>query len=658
MLQQLRDKTSGWIAGTVLGLLTIPFAFFGMEQYMQQTSANWTARIEAPPTWWKAAPHWWPARMLWQSDEISADDFRSEFEQARQQERSARGDQFDAREFEGKDNKRRVLDQLIDARVLALMSENAGVVVSDAQVRAAIEAVPAFQVDGKFNAQQYQLMLASQVPQRTPRQFEQLVREDLQKSMMPSALAQSGFATTTEVEQVMRLLGEKRDVSYVQMPAPAPDLGAVSAAEIQRWYDAHPSDYRAPESVVVEYVDIDGSQLQPPAATDSALKQRYAQEQARFVEPEERLASHILVRVDKGANAQAEAAAKARADQIAAQARAPGADFSALATADSDDDGSKAAGGDLGWISKGMMAKPFEDALFAMKKGEIIGPVRSDFGWHVIQMRDLKQGQQTPFEQVRDQLAKEQADTDRERLFNDLTGKLVDQVYRNPTSLAPAARAANLTVQRSGTLVRGQGLGGIFANPLVQRAAFSDTLVQDGTVSDPIEIGPNHSVLIRVVDHQPERVMPLTQVGTQVIAAIRRDRAAKAVVAAADAMLAEVRAGKSFAAAAAARQLEPSQVADLPRGVALPDAKANKAIFAAAAPKPGKSTLGKVVLDDGSVVVYALHKTIPGDTKEATPAQRTTLKQQLAEIGGNDDVNALVKALRKQMRITVAEDRL
>lgn len=658
MLQQLRDKTSGWIAGTVLGLLTIPFAFFGMEQYMQQSSENWTARIEAPPQWWQAAPHWWPARMLWQSDEIDSDQFRSEFEQARQQERATRGDQFDPREFEGKDNKRRVLDQLIDAHVLELMSRNAGVVVSDAQVRSAIEAVPAFQVDGKFNAQQYQLTLASQVPQRTPRQFEQLVRDDLQKSLVPSALAQSGFATTTEVEQVLRLLGEKRDVSYVQMPAPTPDAGAVSAAEIQRWYDAHPSDYRAPESVVVEYVDIDGSQLQPPPAADSVLKQRYAQEQARFAEPEQRLASHILVRVEKGANAQAEAAAKARAEQIAAQARAPGADFAALATADSEDDGSKAAGGDLGWVSKGMMGKPFEDALFAMQKGDIVGPVRSDFGWHVIQMRDLKEGRQTPFEQVREQLAKEQVETDRERMFNDLTGKLVDQVYRNPTSLAPAARVANLPVQRSGTLVRGRSLGGIFDNPLVQRAAFSDTLVQDGTVSDPIEVGQNHSVLIRVVDHQPERVKPLAQISTSVIAAIRRDRAAKAGVAAADAMLADVRAGKSFNDAADSRQLEPTQITEMPRGLALPDAKANQAIFAAAVPKAGKSTLGKVLLDDGSIVVYALHKAIPGDTKEATAAQRTQLMQQLAQVTGNDDVDALVKALRKRMRITVAEDRL
>ena len=657
MLQKLRDKTSGWIAGTVLGLLTIPFAFFGMEQYAQQSSADWVAKVEAPPQWWQAAPHWWPARMLWQVEEITTEEFRTQFEQARQQERAARGEQFDPREFEAKDNKRKVVEEMIDARVLKMLAGHAGVEVSDDQVRSTIQGIPAFQVDGKFNPQQYQMVLASQVPQRTPRQFEQLVREDLQQSLIPSGLAASGFATASEVDRLLRLLGEKRDVAFVVMPAPAPDAGAVAAADIQHWYDSHADAYRAPESVVLEYVDIDGSKLQPAPAGEAVLRQRYEQEKARFNEPEQRLASHILVKVDKDATPAEQAAAKAKADGIAAQVRAPGADFAALARADSDDTGSKEAGGDLGWVGKDMMDKPFEDALFAMQKGDIAGPVKSAFGWHVIQLREVKAGRQVPFEQVRDQLAQEQADADRERAFNDLTGKLVDQVYRNPTSLAPAARSANLPVQRSGRLVRGAATG-IFANPALQRAAFSDALIQDGTVSDPIELGPNHSVLIRVVEHEPERVQPLAQVSQRVIAAIRHDRAARAAVAAADRMLAEVRGGKSFAEAAATRQLAATDVPGVSRGMPLPNAEASQAMFAAPAPKAGKPTLGKVVAADGSIVVYEVRKVTPGDTKEATAEQRAGLQQQLAQVGGNDDVAALVKALRKRMQVTVAEDRL
>ena len=658
MLQKLREKTSGWIAGTVLGLLTIPFAFFGMEQYMTQSNATWVAKVEAPPTWWRSAPHWWPVRMLWDVEEIDSSEFRTWFEQARQQQRSALGDAFDPRAFEETANKRKVVEEMIDTRVLRILSERAGIAISDAQVRATIESIPAFQVDGKFNAQQYQLALASQVPQRSPRQFEQLVREDLAQALMPSQLVDSGFTTGSEVDRLLRLIGEKRDVAFVVMPPTAPDTGAVEAAEIQAWYDSHPGDYRVPESVVLEYVEVDGSTLQPAPADDAALRQRYAQEQARFTEPEQRLASHILVRVDAGADEKAQAEAKARAEKIAAAAHEPGADFAALARAESDDTGSKEAGGDLGWVTPEMMDKPFEDALFAMQQGEVSAPVKTGFGWHVIQLRTIKQGQQVPFEQARDQLLAEQEAADRERMFNDITGKLVDQVYRNPTSLAEAAGAVGLEVKTSDRLVRGAVPGGLFANPAVQRAAFSDVLVQDGTVSDPIEIGPNHSILVRVAQHQPEQVQPLAEVGGRVITAIRRDRAARAAEAAAATMLDEVRAGKPFAQVAEARQLAVTDMPGMPRGLPLPDAESNQAMFAVATPAEGKPSLGKVTLADGSIVAFQVTRVIPGDLAEVTDEQRTMLRQQLARAAGNEDVTALVKALRKRMQVTVAEDRL
>ncbi len=657
MLQKLRDKTSGWIAGTVLGLLTIPFAFFGMEQYLHQNNATWVAKVEAPPTWWAGAPHWWPASKLWQAEEIDAADFRQRFEQERQSAREAQGEAFDPRAFESKENKRRIVDAMIDERVLRMMAVRDGVAVGDAQVRREIESIPAFQVDGKFNPQQYQLVLASQVPQRSPVQFQQLVRDDLERTLIPRQVAASGFATDAEVDAVLRLIDEKRDASFAILPAPSPDAGAVSAAEIQKWYDAHAGEYMAPETVALEYVDIDGSAIAPPPATDAVLKQRYEQEKARFQEPEQRLTSHILVKVDAKADAAAQAAARARAEAIAAAARAPGADFAALARKDSDDTGSKDAGGDLGWVVEGMMTKPFEDALFKMQQGDIAGPVKTEFGWHVLQLREVKAGRQTPFEDARAQLAKEQGDADRERLFNDLTGKLVDQVYRNPTSLASAAKAADLPVQRTAPFARGAG-DGIAANPAVQRAAFSDALVQDGTVSDPIEIGPNHSVLIRVVAHEAAHRRPLSEVAPQVIAAIRNDRAAKRASAAADAFVAEVRAGKAFDAVAGARGLAATTMPGLPRGIPIPDAEANAAVFAAPAPEAGKTTVGSKVLGDGRIVVYQVTHVVPGDPKQAPPDRREQLRQQMGQVAAMETMDEIVRNLRRRMRITVAEDRM
>ena len=658
MLQTLRDKTSGWIATVILGLLVVPFAFFGMEQYLFQRNDTFAAKIEAPPKWWPAAPAVWPVTMLWQHDEISADEFRAAFERARQQQRQQQGEKFDPRAFEALASKRKVLDTIIDQRVLQLTAARAGIAVGDTLVRDTIQGIPSFQAGGKFDPQRYQLALASQVPAQTPREFEQTVRQSLTQALIPTEVGQSAFATPSELQRVLKLLGEKRDVSYAILPSPGPDTSPISATDIQRWYDSHASEYRAPDTVMLDYVEVDGNTLPTPAvADDAALHQRYESGKTRFVEPEQRLASHILVKIEANASPAVQQAAQAKAAMLAGQAKQPGADFAALARANSDDTGSKTAGGDLGWVAKDVMAKPFEDALFAMQPGEIRGPVKTSFGWHVIQLREVKAGKQVPFEQAREQLAKELNDTSRERAFNDITGKLVDQVNKNPTTLAPAARSVNLPVQHAGPMARGQGAG-VFANLAVQRVAFSDSMIEDGTASDPIELGPNHSVLIRVSQHTQAHQLPLEQVSQRVIAAIRGDRAAKTASAAADKLVAQIRAGAALKTLAVAQNLVTSDMPATPRGTPVPDAKAADAFFDVVAPPPGKVSPGKVTLTDGRVIVFAVSSVIPGNPAEAKPDQSASLQKELAQMAGADDVEALVNTIRKRMKITVAEDRL
>jgi peptidyl-prolyl cis-trans isomerase D len=659
MLQKLRDKTSGWIATVILGLLIVPFAFVGIEQYLGQRTDNSVAKIDVPPSWWASAPSFWPVSVFWQHESIGIDEFRRSFEQARQQQRSQQGEAFDARAFESIDNKRAILDTLIDARVQQLSALRDGVVVSDALVRKAIQEVPGFQVDGKFDYARYKLALASQVPAQTERQFEQTVRESLQQSLMSYSVANSNFVTAVELDRLLRLMGEQRDVSVLPLPAPAADTGAVSVAEIQKWYDGHAAQYRAPESVSLEYVEINSATLPAPAPADEAtLRQRYEQEKNRFVEPEQRLASHILVRVPEGADAAAQKAAEQKATQLAAQARAPGADFAALARTSSDDTGSQAVGGDLGWVSKGMMVGPFENALFAMKTGEISAPVKSEFGWHVIQLRELKTGAQVSFEQVRDALAREQAEADRERAASEFSSRMVDLTLKNPSSLGPAAREMNLPLQKAGPFSRTNAQG-VLATPAVVRAAFSDNLIQDGTISDPIEIAPGHSVLIRVTAHAPERALPLAQVHDKVIAAVRADRVAQAARKDADALVARLKNGETLEAIAASRQLPPPQVlTGVPRGAPVPEASVADAIFAVAAPAAGKVTPGQSQLTDGRIVLFAVSKVTPGDLATIPAPQREMLQQQIARIGGNDDMRALVSQLRKRVTVTVVERNL
>jgi peptidyl-prolyl cis-trans isomerase D len=655
MLQTLREKTSGWIATVIIVLLIIPFALVGLQDYLVQRSDTHVAQIDVPPSWWRSAPSWWPVSTLWDHERISTQEFRSRLENARQRARQEQGEQFDARAFESAENKRAILEQMIDERVQAVAARESGVAVDDSLVRREIQGIPAFQVDGRFSPERYQLGLASQSPPQSPRQFEQLVRDGLLQTFLATNLSDSAFATSSEVERMIRLLGERRAVSLVSLPPIAPDSAPVSDADIQKWYTDNARDFRAPEQVTLEYVELDGSTLPVAAVDEEALRRRYEEEKNRFVAAEQRLASHILVRVPEGADAASVEAARKKAASIATQARAPGADFAALARANSDDEGSKPAGGDLGWVTRGMMAGPFEDALFSMKQGEIVGPVRTDFGWHVIQMRDLQAGAQEPFEQARESLARDQAEADRERAFNELSGRLVDLVYKNPSSLVPAARELNLPVQTLGPVSRDESTG-ILANADVKRAAFSDALIQDGTVSDPIETGPNRSVLIRVAAHSPERTLPLAQVRERVVQAIRADRARKAAQARMRALVKQLQGGAALEMIAEANGAEsPTPIPQLPRGAPLGAPGISEAVFSAAPPATGQVTPGGEVLPDGSIVLFAVESVTPGDVATLDPAERATLQQQLEALQGAADVQAIVRALRERYRIDVVE---
>jgi len=656
MLQKLRDKTSGWIASVIFGLLLIPFSFFGVEQYMHSKTETWSAKIEAPPTWWAGAPHWWPASMLWTREEISNQDFRQRFEQERQAQRQELGAAYDPRAFETPDTKRRIIDEMIDQRVMQMAATRAGVSISDAQVQKAIMDMPVFQVDGRFNKERYQFALASQ--QMAPSTFEKEVREGLQVDLLPSGLNESAFVTKSEMDRVLKLLAEQRTVSYVQLPPPVADNGPVKGAEIDAYYRTHHAEFRAPETVSIEYVDVDAATLSVPPADEAALRQRYEQEKDKLGAQGERLVSHILVAVPADANAAAQKAAEDKANKLAAEAKQPGADFAALARANSDDTGSKANGGDLGDVTRGTQPKAFEDAVFAMQAGEVRGPVKTEFGWHIIQVREVKQAAEVTFEDLRAKLAEEQATADRERAFNELTTKLVDLVNKNPTALAPAAAEAKLPVQTLGPFPR-EGGAGIAGNLAVQRAAFSDSMIQDGLVSDTIEIAPDHVVMLRVTNHTPARELPVAQVRERIVAEIRGERTRKAAEAAADAMVAKLNAGAPIAQVAAERGLVAIDLPIVPRGAPMPAREATQAYFSVPAPAAGKVSPGKARLQqDGSYVVFVVTKVTAGDPSRATPAERETLQRQLAQAGGTDDARAFIATMRRAMMIDVAEDRL
>ncbi len=652
MLQKIRDLSSGWFARVFFGLVIVTFSLWGIQGYFSGRVDTYAARSTL-------RPGWFGTDFGASFKDISPDDFRKQLEQERERQRADQGERFDASKFDAIANKREVLDHLIQRELLLAAATRDGLVISDAQLAKAIAAMPAFQLGGKFDKTMYTETLAGHA--MSPAQFEASQREDMLVLTLPTEISLSGIYGKDQVDEYLRLVQQKRDLRYLDIPAPA-DAGVPGESELHAWYQKHAADYRTQEQVSLEYLEINAATIPVPDAVDEAtLRQRYEEQKNRFIEPEQRLASHILINVPANADAAVEKAAQAKAAALAAQARTPGADFAKLAQANSQDEGSKNLGGDLGWLTRGVIEqKAFASALFALKPGQISDPVRTAEGWHVIELRDVRPGRQVPFESVRDQLQRDALKDQREKLYNDLSGKLVDLTLKDSTTLAPAARALGLPIQKTPLFTRDGGPG-IASNPKVLLAAFSASVLEDGNTSDPIELGTNHDhmVVIRVAQHLPVKELSFKEVHDRVLADVQADRRAKAARIVADSLLA--RAGKGETIDAIATSLGGSvQTADAVTRDSTALAKPLiDAGFRLPHPVAGKSTQsGLAEISPDHYALVEATRVADGDPGQLDQATHDKLREQLPQMQGALEMRSYIDMLRNTYTVKIAEDRL
>lgn len=636
MLQKLREKTSGWIAFVILGVLIIPFAFFGMENYFSDNVALYVAKVG--------------------DQEISQEEFRQRFDQYRAQMRRMMGEKFDSRQFEDPTMKRRFLDQLIEEKLLEQAAEQRGIVIPAKQLQQEILKIPAFQVDGRFDADRYRLMLAGQ--NMSPKGFQEQLRRDLTVQMLPGQIMETGFVTDAYLDRYLSLRDQRRGFEYAVLAPPQVE-GEVDDGAIQAYYDAHPQQFLRPETVEIEYLQVRPDDTGAAVTVDEqTLRARFDEQRSRFVEPEARLASHILVAVPSDADADAVQAVREEAVQLAAQARAEGADFAAIAREHSDDIGSKAGGGDLDWIERGLLSPAFEDALFALETGQVSDPVKSDDGWHVIQLRDVRAEQGRSFEDVRADLEREYLDGERERVFSEVSGRLVDLVYRDPTTLETASSELDLPVQRAGPFGRDGGEG-IAADPALVEAAFSEDVLVGGNVSDPVELADGSIAVVRVDRHQPATPLPLEEVRGRVVASVQAERIAGAARSRAEDALAKLRAGTALGDVAAELGTTVETATDIGRNAAnLESGLVTRAFELPAPADAGARSYGVAELGGDRYALIALTSVAPGDPSGVDPAARTALRQQLGRAVASVEARAFVDALRRQAEVVVAEDRM
>lgn len=665
VLQKFRDRLTGVMAIFVLALLAVPFALVGVNSYFAPDTESNVAIIN--------------------EEGITLNEYNASFQNYRERMRSLMGEAFDAERFDDPMVRRQHLDTMIDRELLRQVAAETGLAVDDQTLAQAIRDIPGFQIDGEFSPEVYQNQLNAQG--LTPQQFENRMRASMVLSQFPSTISASAIATSTEVDTYIRLQeqqrafgailvtaeqetdsgeigeeadeGQESDASGEDPPADEPaEPDPISQERIQAWYESHADDYRHPERVVVEYLELDAAEIEITQEVDEdTLRQRFDDQSGRFITPEARLASHILIQVDPTADEAEIETARQRARELYERAVA-GEDFAELARQFSEDQGSAAAGGDLDWVEPGFMVEAFENALYELSlESPISEPVQTGFGWHVIQLRDIRPAEGMTFEEARETLEAEFIAEQREREFLETADRLVDIIYEDPTTLEAASDELGLEIKVAGPFDRTGDEAGVATNPEFVEAAFSDLVLLQGSASDPVDLGPNHIAVLRLREHLPEAPKPLEEVRDEVVAAIRRDDAMKAAEARANDLLARLQAGEELQALADETGLElvESEGARRMGGDVRADLRVE--LFQMDPPEDGVIARQVIELQDGYAVVE-LREVKPGSLSEEEEVRRDAYRRRLANVTASSESQAFLRMLRAQSDIQVFEDRL
>jgi peptidyl-prolyl cis-trans isomerase D len=578
MLQTIHDKLKGWVAGLVLGVIALVFVFWGI---------NWT--LSAPTYAAKVNGH-----------EISSSDVRQAYQQAlAQAARASNGNLTDAQR---NDIKRRVLNDYVSSEALVTRADALGYRVSDREILQEMSLVPAFQVDGKFNLDHALALLHAQG--RSVTEIEELFKRDVKLRQFETALSASSFVTPRELARVRELTRQQREVSWITLAAAKyAETATPDDAAVQAYYAAHKSDYMTPETVDLRYAEISLSQLSAKVSvSEDQLKAYYDDQKTktpeRFTQPEQRRVRHILLTVSDPKD---DAAVKAKAEGLLKRAQG-GEDFAKLAQENSQDPGSAAQGGDLGFSERKVFVPEFADAAFGMKEGEIKGPVKTQFGYHILKLDAIQPATVKTFEQARADLETEYRRNEAERLYNDAADQLADAALQNTTDIDVVARKAGLTVSEIKNFSRSEGGGALGSVPAVIDAAFSADVL-DGHLSPIVEVEKGRGVVLRATDHKLPEQKPLDAVRGEVVAAWKKQRGVELAAAAAADAIKRLNAGESWdAVAKSLGQSVPAAKFVLRNDQAVP-VEIRASLFTAVKPVQ-KPTYASVALADGDSAIY------------------------------------------------------
>ena len=615
----------------VLLVLIVPsFVFFGVQGYERMNQNTQTvAKVDG--------------RAISQGELDNAQ--REQLARMRQ----TYGAALDAAMFDTPEARAQTLDALIGQHVLMQQAQRHSLATSDRQLRETIAAIPALQVDGQFSQERYESLLAQQGLTRVG--FEQRLRDDLSMQQLDNAIEGSVIVPKRVVDRFSAIVGQRREVRSTIVRL-ADYAGKVQLAPdaVQKDYDARAADYMTPETAKVEYLvlgaDALAKQVKVPEADARGF---YEQNRKRYEVPEQRRASHILVAVAKDAGAADQAKAKDKAEDLLKKVRANRGDFAKLAKQSSDDPGSAANGGDLDFLGKGATVPPFEAALFALKDGEISDLVRTDFGYHIIELTGVKPAQVKAFDAVRPEIDAEIGKQLAQKKFTDAAEGFADGVYQQGDALAPTAQKFGLTVATADGVTRTPGAStdpsSPFSNAKLLTAVFSADSLKNRRNTEAVETSPGTLVSARVLEYKPSVRRPLAEVADTIKARLTDREARKLADDAGKALLARLRAGDAaqppaFGPVTTVSRVERSE---------LPPEAVTEVFRSDATKLPAYAGL---VLPSGDYAVYQVAAVSNGPAMDA--GRLASLTQSIAKQVGAMEFGGYLSDLRRRSKVKVS----
>lgn len=606
----------------VLLLIIVTFGFFGVNSYRKSGGGNAPATVNG--------------------EKISQQEFDSALRQQQDRVREQAGSNFDPSLFDKPEIKRMILDSLVNQRLLSSQARSVGLTLSDDQLAQIIAGIEAFQKDGKFDKQHYEAALSSQ--NMSPLVFESRVRDELGTRQLVDAYVKNGYSSQAGADNLIRLNEQQRVVSVAQI-SPDSSLKQVKVedAAVKEYYEKNQKEFQTPERARVEYLIFSVPALLSQVMVDDAeIKKYYEEHQSEFSTPELRKAAHILIAVDAKASDAEKQAAKAKAEQILQQVKQSPAQFAELAKKYSQDPGSAANGGDLGLFGRGMMVKPFDDAVFKLMVGEVSGLVQSDFGFHIIKLLAVNGGKTQELKDVKSAIAQKLKTQKASDKYAELAEKFSNTVYEQSDTLKPAADLVKVPVQQVGWLSKGQ----IAVSPWTEKAlqaVFSDEVVKNKRNTPAIEIAPNTLLAARILEHKSESVSPLDEVAASIRQKLQRQQAQDLAIKQGKAILAQLQHGDNVSVEwKAAQSVSRSQHPGL-------DNEFARQIFQASVAK-----LPVYVGMESAQGGYMLARIDSvKEVESIDEAKRARYMQQLRQMTGDELLQAYIADTKKHANITI-----